>query len=53
MVEKEIDARVLYKRRLNELGSKLYTISHDPEVKEVYRKWVEQARRFIYGESND
>lgn len=53
MVEKEIDARVLYRRRLNEFNSRLYTISHDPEVKEVYRQWVEEIRRYINGESNN
>ena len=38
------------KKEINELGSKLYTISHDPEVKEIYRQWVEQVRKFIYEE---
>lgn len=36
--------------KINEICSKLYTISQDPEVKDVYRKWAEQARKYIYEE---
>lgn len=36
-----------YLKRKNEIITKLYTIWRNHETSEVYRKWIQQAVRFI------
>lgn len=36
-----------YLKRKNEITTKLYTIWRNQEIPSVYRKWIQQAARFI------
>lgn len=47
-LDKELNlAHEDYKKRKNEIISKLYTIWRNDEIPAVYRNWVKQAARFI------
>lgn len=47
-LDKELElAHDDYLKRKNEITTKLYTIWRNQEVPTVYRKWIQQAARFI------